>query len=351
MASMIKADETLEKLLIIEKAVRETATLRQRIIELRESEAERQKALDELRAKEMRQRILWENLPQQTLMKDKDSVYIFCSQSYAAALKRKPEDIIGKTDEKFYPRAIAEKYRLEDKRVLTTGQAEDAEESIVRDEQSFVVRRVKTPLRDEKGEIIGILGVSWDITEQRRREDELRKNCERLEESVAGLTAELQWKSKLLEAEKAERKRMEEHLQGTEGLRKIFQKMVTPLIWIEENKVISMANAEFENLSGYSREEVEGKKCLMDFFGQTDSDRITEIFATQGENPDAIIRDKEFQLLDKGGGSRDISLTLYVVPGTKRRVASLTEITRTRKTGKGGVKARRGRSKSVTPGL
>jgi len=139
-----------------------------------------------------------------------------------------------------------------------------------------------------------------DITEQRRREDELRKNCERLEESVAGLTAELQWKSKLLEAEKAERKRMEEHLQGTEGLRKIFQKMVTPLIWIEENKVISIATPSLRTSPG-----IQGRKWRArsadGFLCQTDSDRITEIFATQGENPDAIIRDKEFQLLDKGG--------------------------------------------------
>lgn len=87
---MIKADETLEKLLTIEKAVNEMGTLRQGIIEPKESEVRRQKALDELRANEDRHRILWENLPQQIFMKDKDSVYILCSQSYAAELKRKP---------------------------------------------------------------------------------------------------------------------------------------------------------------------------------------------------------------------------------------------------------------------
>ena len=46
---MIKADETLEKLLTIEKAVNEMMTLRQGIIELKDSETKRQEAFDELR--------------------------------------------------------------------------------------------------------------------------------------------------------------------------------------------------------------------------------------------------------------------------------------------------------------
>jgi PAS domain S-box-containing protein len=329
---MIKANETLEKLLTIEKAVNEMVTLRQGILELTESEASRQKALDGFQVNESRHRILLENLPQQIFMKDKDSVYILCSQSYAAELKRKRGEIIGKTDEDFYPREVAEKYRSGDKRIMATGQAEDTEESLVREGQSFVERGIKTPLRDEKGEIIGILGVFWDITEQRRKEDELRKNCERLEDSVADLTAELQWKNKLLEGEMAKRKRMEERLQGAEGLRRIFEKMATPVILMEENKVISMANAEFEKLSGYSKEEVESKKCLMDFFGQGDSERITGCFATQGANPDAVIQDKEFQLLDKKGDIRDVSLTLSMIPETKRSVAFLMDITETKRT-------------------
>lgn len=42
---MIKADETLEKLFTIEKAVNEMATLRQGILELKESEISRKRPL------------------------------------------------------------------------------------------------------------------------------------------------------------------------------------------------------------------------------------------------------------------------------------------------------------------
>ncbi len=188
---MIKVDSTLEKLSTIEKAVDEMRTLRAWLLELKESENKRQKAFDELRASEDRYRILCENLPQQIFMKDKNSVYTFCSQRYAAELKRKPDEMIGRMDEDLYPKETAEKHRLGDKRIMTTGQPEDMEEYLVREGQAFVVRNVKTPLKDEKGEIVGILGVCWDITEQRRKEEKLKKKCEELEESLAKFTAEI----------------------------------------------------------------------------------------------------------------------------------------------------------------
>jgi PAS domain S-box-containing protein len=149
---------------------------------------------------------------------------------------------------------------------------------------------------------------------------------------LAEMTALLEWKNKLLLAEMAERRQMEERLQGAEDIRRIFEKMATPVIMMEENKVISLVNAEFEKLSGYSKEEVEGKKCLMDFFGEKDSERVAESLATQDENPDTVIRDNQCQLLDKTGDFRAISLTVSIIPETKKSIASLINITETKKT-------------------
>ncbi len=71
---MIKADETLKKLVSIEKAVNEMVTVRQGILELKESEAQRQEALEELGAAGEKFRILMDHLPQKIFMKDKNSV-------------------------------------------------------------------------------------------------------------------------------------------------------------------------------------------------------------------------------------------------------------------------------------
>jgi PAS domain S-box-containing protein len=328
-AAMIKADETLEKLLTIEKAVNEMVTLRQEILELKEAEAKRQKALEEVEATGEKYRILLDHLPQKIFLKDTNSVYTFCNQSYAADLKKKPEEIAGKTDDHFYPAELAEKLVAEDRRILAARSPENGEEEFVHEGKSLFWHKVKTPVKDEKGEVMGILGVSWEVTEQKRKEDELKKICEHLEKTLSGREEELQWANKLLQREMAERRMAEERLKGAEGLREIFEKMTSSVILMEKDKVISLANAEFEKLSGYSKEEVEGKKCLMDFISPTDSKRIAEFYEGRGATPKAVLRDARCQLLGKNGDLREVSLNLSMIPDTHRSVASLMDMTET----------------------
>lgn len=324
---MIKANKTIEKLLTIEKAENEMVTQRQGILELKEAEAKRQKAMEEIGATGEKYRILLDHLPQKIFLKNTNSVYTFCNRSYAAYLKKKPEEIAGKTDYDFHPAELAEKLVAEDRRILAAGSPENSEEQFVREGKSMVFHTVKTPVRDGKGEAMGILGVSWEVTDQKRKEEELKKICEHLEETLSGREAELQWANKLLQQGMAERRMAEERLKGAEGLRRIFEKMATPAVMIEENGVLSLANSEFEKLSGYSKEEVEGKKCLRDFFAQRDSERIAEYYGRQEATPGAVLRDAKCQLLVKNGDLRDVALTLSKIPDSKRSVASLMDIT------------------------
>jgi PAS domain S-box-containing protein len=331
-AVMIKADEAMEKLLTIEKAVHEMVSLSQGIIDLKEAEAKRQKAMEEIEASGEKYRILLDHLPQKIFLKNTNSVYTFCNQSYAAYLKNKPEEIAGKTDYDFHPAEWAEKLVAEDRRILAAGSPENREEQFVREGQSVIFHTVKMPVKDKNGEALGILGVSWEVTDQKRKEDELKKICEHLEETLSGREAELQWANKLLQQGMAERRMAEERLKGAEGLRRIFEKMATPAVMIEENGVLSQANSEFEKLSGYSKKEVEGKKCLMDFFAQRDSERIVEYYGRQEATPGAVLRDAKCQLLVKNGDLRDVSLTLSMIPDSKRSVASLMDITEAKRT-------------------
>jgi general secretion pathway protein A len=272
---------------------------------------------------------LVENIPLKMYMKDRASVYVFCNEKFAAGLKIKAEDIAGKTDYQLFPAELAEKYVSDDERIMATGQVENIEEEYVHEGQTFIVHKVKKSVKNERGETVGILGIYWDIAEQNRKEDGGRKNCERLEESLSDLTADVQRKKRLLEAEIAKLRQMEERLRGPDGFRRTFEKMATPVTLMGEDKVIPLADAEFEKLSVYSKEEVEGKKCLKDFFHQKDSKRTAEYLATQGANPGAVIGDTGCQLLDKNGDKRDVSLTFSIIPETKRSAASLIEITET----------------------
>ena len=137
-------------------------------------EEEREKTEEVVRKSEDKYRILVENLPQKIFLKDKNSVYISCNENYARDLKIKSGEIVGKTDYEFYPKELAEKYRADDKRIMESGETEDIEERYIQQGQEVIVHTVKTPVKDEEGNIIGLLGIFWDITERKKAGEELR---------------------------------------------------------------------------------------------------------------------------------------------------------------------------------
>jgi PAS domain S-box-containing protein len=132
-------------------------------------------------------RTLLDNLPQNIFLKDRNSVYLSCNENYARALKIKTEEIAGKTDYEFYPKELAEKYRADDKRIVESGKVEEIEEKYIQEGKEFIVKTVKTPIKDEQGSVIGILGIFWDITERKKAEGKRLDALEMREKITEGL--------------------------------------------------------------------------------------------------------------------------------------------------------------------
>lgn len=133
---------------------------------------EQHAAQETLVRSEHKYRTLIENLPQTVFLKDKDLVYISCNEHFARNFGIRPEEVAGKTDRDFFPRELADKYRADDRRILETGVTEDIEEPYIQDGKKVWVHTVKTPLKDKDGNCLGVLGIFWDITEQKRQEEE-----------------------------------------------------------------------------------------------------------------------------------------------------------------------------------
>jgi general secretion pathway protein A len=122
-------------------------------------------------------------------------------------------------------------------------------------------------------------------------------------------------------------------MQRMESLTRIFADRLRNSPRIIRTSYALPSEKKFKTLAeNMPEEEVEGKKSLMDFFDQRNSERIAEYLATQGANRGAVMRDAGCQLLDKNGDIRDVSLTLSMFPETKKSVAPLMDITETKRT-------------------
>jgi len=168
-----------------EKLSESYASLEQQVAErtahLEGEIAEREQAEQALRQSERKYRALLENLPQNIFSKDRNCVYVSCNQNFARELGITAGEFAGHTDHDFFPKELADKYRADDRRVMGTGETLVIEERYTRKGQETIVHTVKTPIRDEQGNVIGVLGIFWDIAERKRAEEELRQTLAELE--------------------------------------------------------------------------------------------------------------------------------------------------------------------------
>lgn len=128
--------------------------------------------------------ILMNHLPQKVFIKDKKSVYIACNQNYANDLGIQTEEIVGKTDNDFYPEEIADKYRADDQRIMESGVAEEIEEPYIVGGEEFSVHTTKTPIFNEDGELLGLLGIFRGITEKEKANEALQLSEERFRSMI-----------------------------------------------------------------------------------------------------------------------------------------------------------------------
>ncbi|MDD4013615.1 MAG: PAS domain-containing protein [Candidatus Omnitrophica bacterium] len=250
---------------------------------------ERKKTEETLVRIKLQQEAILNNIPDMAWLKDKEGRFVAVNESFGKACGRTPEDLSGKTDMDVWPLELAEKYAADDKDVVRTRKRKRVEEPF---EDLHAGRRtietIKTPVLNEKGEIVGTTGIARDVTE---------------------------------------RKVLEEQLVRSEVLyRTIFENTGTAMVLAREDMTIIRVNNEFEKLSGYKAEECENGMKVADFIHEQDLDKINEMTWLKKVSPETSPKGFELRFVDKKGSARETVITIASIPGPGDLVVSIQDI-------------------------
>ncbi|MFA6037439.1 MAG: PAS domain-containing sensor histidine kinase [Legionellales bacterium] len=117
------------------------------------------------------------NLPGHVYWKDKDFIFRGCNELQAKASGYTREEVIGKTDYDMPWKDEADILRKTDADVMATGKIITREEPAkFADGTLGIFLSKKIPLRDKQNNIIGVLGISFDITAEKEAEELRFKN-------------------------------------------------------------------------------------------------------------------------------------------------------------------------------
>jgi PAS domain S-box-containing protein len=125
-----------------------------------------------------------------------------------------------------------------------------------------------------------------------------------------------------------ERRKVDKALKESESrYRAVFESTGTAMIIVEEDTTISLANSEFLRLTGYSQEDIDSRKSWTEFVVKEDVERMLAQHRLRRERREEAFRQYEFRLITKPGDVRQILLNIDMIPGTKKSIASLIDMT------------------------
>jgi PAS domain S-box-containing protein len=155
---------------------------------LRKSEIAQRKLACQLAQKNSFLRTLINAIPDLIFFKDYNRAYLGCNRAFEAFAGRPEQDIVGRTDLDIFSRDAALSFHEMDLEILSTEESRRNEEWIdYPDGRRVLLETLKTPFFNLDGEIVGVVGVSRDITERKRMEEELLLSHFCINEAAIGI--------------------------------------------------------------------------------------------------------------------------------------------------------------------
>ncbi len=109
--------------------------------------------------------------------------------------------------------------------------------------------------------------------------------------------------------------------------RSVYDNSGIAMITVTENNLVTMVNNKFEELSGYTKEEIVNKMTWQNFVEESEINKMLNNRELRYQNKLPISDNYEIKLVNKKGFVLDVLLNVVVVPETREVISSLTDIT------------------------
>ncbi len=136
---------------------------------------ERRGAEAEWRSSEARLQAILDHSPAAIYLKDLEGRFLLVNRQVEIIVHRSGKEIVGKTSYDLFPRPTADKLHANDRRVLEAGMPLTLEETVPLVDGLRTYLLTRFPLRDARGAVYALGGISTDITERKRAEEEVRR--------------------------------------------------------------------------------------------------------------------------------------------------------------------------------
>ena len=152
----------------------ELRELRVRVDELTKTETELRERLQKLQDAAVFPRALLDSVPDLAWIKDEEGKFVLANEAFIRHCGVSHEELIGKSDFDFWPRELAERYLNDDLEVIRTGRPKKIEETLVHTSQGDIwIETIKSPVRNEAGQVTGVAGIARNVSEHKRSVEEL----------------------------------------------------------------------------------------------------------------------------------------------------------------------------------
>lgn len=220
---------------------------------------------------------------------------LYINETFERFTGYKVKEFIGKP---FAPLFDAENQQIAQENYARTLAGESPQFELTFKDTGIICEYINHQLKDEKDNIIGVMGIARDISKQKQAEKKLAEYRSHLEDLVKERTAELTKINALLTKEVTERKRMEENLLREKKFSETAINSLPGIFYLlDRHGNILRHNKNNEKVTGYSYEEIL-KLNALDMIAEEDRGNIAERIEEVLEKGEAT---QEANLLIKDG--------------------------------------------------